>query len=247
MIKKDIVFRTDDTQSTQAKDKEKSSIRQPKIVENTPELETTNESIDDIFSQADKSIEAKKAKTLHKKKPKQEKKVKKKKKGLKRGLIEFFAISAVITLLFCGVFAFAVVETRKMVQEQFPEIKASFLAGIEDVQKEVASWEDGKLSVDEYYQKQLLLLFTIEEIDGMVDDVTDLQNFSALLTQDGFKFFDIPEEKVAEYNRLVEEYKKAKEEETQKQTETEQNIDNTVSESVSEENNNNMNGDKEND
>ena len=251
MIKKDIVFRTDDTQSKSAEEKEKSSSLQPRVVEENPAPQTLDEDVDAIFSQADASIEAKKDKSLYKKPKQKDKKAKKKKKSFKRGLAEFFAISAVVTLLFGGIFAFAIVEARKMVQEQFPEIKASFLAGIENVQKEVLSWEDSKLSVDEYYQKQLLLLFTVDEIDGMIDDVTDLQNFSAILTQDGFKFFDIPEEKVDEYNRLMEEYEKAKAEEALKQTEAEQQEtepDSVESESVSEENkNNNMNGDKEND
>ena len=251
MIKKDIVFRTDDTQSKSAEEKEKSSSLQPRVVEENPAPQTLHEDVDAIFSQADASIEAKKDKSLYKKPKQKDKKAKKKKKSFKRGLAEFFAISAVVTLLFGGIFAFAIVEARKMVQEQLPEIKASFLAGIENVQKEVLSWEDSKLSVDEYYQKQLLLLFTVDEIDGMIDDVTDLQNFSAILTQDGFKFFEIPEEKVDEYNRLMEEYEKAKAEEALKQTEAEQQEtepDSVESESVSEENkNNNMNGDKEND
>ena len=204
MIKKDIVYREDDTQSTKI---DSEPIPKSESEESSETAVKTN--VDKIFDAADSSMEATRGKKLQHRQT--ETKRKKKKKPFRKFLLEFFIVGSILTILFCGLLAFSIIEFQDRVNAQFPEMKSSFLANVEKIQKELLEWDDEDLSVDDYYQKKLLLLFTIEEIDEMIGEPQDIQNFATkIFTEDGFKFFDIPEDKLEAYNQLVEEYQEAK-------------------------------------
>ena len=204
MIKKDIVYREDDTQSKKIDSEQTQEVNSKESSD-----ETIKTSVDKIFEAADSSMQAKRGKKFQKADVLSKKS--RKKRPFRKLLLEFFIVGGILLVLFCGLLAYSIIEFQDRVNEQFPEIKSSFLANIEKIQEELLEWDDENLSVDDYYQKKLLLLFTIEEIDDMIGEPQDIQNFATkIFTEEGFKFFDIPEDKVDEYNKLVEEYQEAK-------------------------------------
>jgi hypothetical protein len=154
--------------------------------------------IDAIFSQADnemmqkkKSLEVNTQKKKHRKHP------------ILRTVFSFIAI-ALIVACFLGWL------TVKQIKEAYPQIKADLLTKVEEKQEELRAIDDNTLTKKDYYQKQILLLFTVEDLENTINDIEDIRNFSKLFHSDGkIDISLVPEDKVDEYYRLMDEYKKA--------------------------------------
>jgi hypothetical protein len=106
---------------------------------------------------------------------------------------------------------------KRMIQEAKDIISIQF----ENSREELMSMDDSELTVDEYYQKQLLLLLTPETIQEGIDNVPVTEIIAAVLKGKNIDLDLVPEDKKEEYERIMEEYEKAKAEELEQKETTE--------------------------
>ena len=183
MIQKDIVLEEkNETQHLQCKS----------------ESTTDVDEIDAIFAIADQQIADHKNKTSR-----QKEKKKKKKHPILRCILVFVLTIVLVVVLSI----YAVVDS---VKKTYPVIKQELLQQISTMQEDLMKVDDSTLSVDEYYQKKILLLFSADEIEAALEGAEDLKNLQKIL--DAVSDVDLtllPEEKVKEYEKLIAEYELA--------------------------------------
>lgn len=157
------------------------------------------DSVDSIFANADRLIDE------HKQKMKTytKKKTHKRHPILKTILQIIFWIAVVV-----GAIIWLMIESFKTA---YPQIKDSILNEIDEIQAELSQVDDSELSIDEYYQKQMLLLITSDDVDAMLSDFEDIEQIIAIIQNNGEINVELlPEDKREKYQQLVEEYEKAK-------------------------------------
>lgn len=193
MITKDIVLAEKNVQSKIAKSESIDGER------------SHRDEIDDIFESADIAMQKKTSKIKINKK--------KKKRPFLFGILKFLLITAVVIglLVFIGI---------KYTQMMYPEIKQAFITEYIYIQEELRELDDATLSEEEYYQKQILLLVTPEELDSAIDSVFDINQLKNIFNEGGtFDTSLIPQEKIDRYYELVDAYNNA----TSKKQEIEEN------------------------
>lgn len=156
------------------------------------------DNVDDIFAEADRVIAAQNKKTTlaFKEKPKKPHRVRK--------FIISFLLITIAAIVILGLF---VVDSMKA---YFPTMKMNFLTQMTDVQAQLKDLDDSELTIEQYYQKRILLLFTAEDIDNAIDSLTDIDSFTKLLElNEKHDMSLLPPDKVEEYNKLIEEYEQA--------------------------------------
>lgn len=181
-IKKDIVFTLPSTEEIKECTK--------------PEQSSTN-SIDEIFENADNQMEVRYAQ------------LKKTKKKHKRRHGIFLRIVLPLILILISIVGILTYVSIQQLQESVPVIRESLIQSVLSARKQLESTDDAQLSVDEYYQKRLLLVLSEEEITSILSnvDIDDAQN----MIQEGRLSEElIPKEKLEEYKALLKEYEKAK-------------------------------------
>ena len=157
-------------------------------------------SVDDIFANADSMMEEQKRLSSMN--------LKNKKKNKKHRFLRFLISSLIIFLMLVGILVALCIHS---VRTMYPQIKANVLEQISLVREELMSFDDSELTVDQYYQKQLLLLFTGEDFEAAIEEFEDIDGLLELLMSGGTLDLSIvSEEKVDEYKKLIEEYEKAK-------------------------------------
>ena len=164
-----------------------------------PKKEASDQEIDNIFSNADMEMENLEKKYLVKKKDRNIL------KSLKRTLI-IVGIAIVVGFIILGI------SLVYAVKSQLPKIKSSIVEQVAEARNELIKKEDEELTLEEYYQKQVFLLITPEDMASVLDEFTSKDMLKTLFTSEGTIDIDlIPEDKRDEYNKLMEEYEKAKE------------------------------------
>ena len=203
MIKKDIVLDSHEVKP------DKQPIEETNNIEDHQQI--FEESVDDVFAAADIEMENKSAELL---------KIKNKKEKKRRPFVRLLLSSTIIFLGLLIVFVVIVMREMKII---FPEMKASLVQQFAYMQENVYELDDKLLSESEYYQKQILLLMTPEEVEESIDNIIDMSKFADLLNADGQADISIiPEDKVEEYKELIRLYEEAveKEERTERTEET---------------------------
>lgn len=169
-------------------------------------------SVDAIFADADRQMadQNKQAVML----PKNEKKKK------RHPILKFIISTLIMLIVAFGALGYLM---TRAVKESLPQIKEDLMTQIVEVQDQIKSLDDDELTIDEYYQKQIILLLSPEDIQSAIDDIGNVKDLAKLFGSDGeIDVSVIPEEKIEEYNKLIEEYQKAIEEnETEYKTSTE--------------------------
>ena len=159
-------------------------------------------SVDDIFADADRMIYEQNQSLLNQNP---------KKKKRKRPLLRLLLTMCFVLLLIVGVFVGAGIYSIKTV---YPQVKAEFITQMESIQNQLTSMDDSLLTTDQYYQKQILMLFSMEDIEGVINNIEDIQNFAVLFDDDTTNDLSfVPQEKIEEYQQIIEEYQQAKQEE----------------------------------
>lgn len=159
--------------------------------------ELTNKEIDDIFANADAQMDNMEKASIYTPK-------KKKKHSLKSMLIKtgIAIIVSFIVLIGFIVYVFS---------KQLPVIKQGVLEQTMKIREDFLKSDDSKLTIDEYYQKQALLLITPEELSRELEEVDSISMLWQAINNDGNINLDlIPEDKKDEYERLQKEYEEAK-------------------------------------
>jgi hypothetical protein len=166
-------------------------------------------SVDDIFAAADKKIDQQNRSMLATTKTKNKR---------RHAILRFVLSSVIILIIIIG--AIVGIVSYKL-KQAYPSMKSNLLSQIESIQTELRETDDSTLTVDQYYQKRLLLLFSVDEIDAAINNLWDMNNFINVLENpdvDDDSF--IPQNKLQEYEQLVEEYHKAKQAEAESQVVT---------------------------
>jgi hypothetical protein len=151
--------------------------------------------IDDIFLSADKAMEEKQNEAV----------MQFRKKHRKHPILRSLIILLIIVGMVVGIIISVGVYSTKTI---FPEIKQSFISEWALQQEELLKMDDSTLTIEEYYQKQIFLLITPEELEYIIDSVVDIKNLENLLDKDMDQSL-IPPEKIEEYHRLLAEYEQA--------------------------------------
>lgn len=182
MIKKDVVF-------------DGANEQKEEIVEN---FVSPSSEVDAIFAMADKKMIDQKSKLL---------KQKDKKKRKKHPILRFVITSILILVVCFGLFIYSFVGH---VKESYPAMKQDFLQQVELLQSNLKKVDDSTLTLEEYYQKKMWLLFTTDEIEDAIENVEDLRNLQKLFDMNGSVDLTLfPEEKMEEYEKLLKEYELA--------------------------------------
>ena len=130
--------------------------------------------IDDIFANADSMMaEQKHLSSMN---------FKDKKKSKKHRFLKFLISSLIIFLMLVGILVALCIHS---VRTMYPQIKANVLEQISLVREELMSFDDSELTVDQYYQKQLLLLFTGEDFESAIEEFEDIDGLLELLMSGG--------------------------------------------------------------
>lgn len=120
--------------------------------------------------------------------------------------------NAIITVLL-GIVVFVVgiaILGAQIAKREYPQMKENFLIQVGTIQEQLRSTDDEELTVDEYYQKQLLLLLTKEDLENAINSLEDMADISQILAlSESANLTLIPEEKIDEYNRIQAEYQAA--------------------------------------
>lgn len=189
MIKKDVVYGDE----TAISDDIHNQLNQ-----NQEQEAETVDSIDDIFANADRIMcEQNQSLNFTPKRPKKR----------KHSVLKTVLGGILILVLLLVGSVFAVIQFAK---QEYPRLKETFLIHVEEFQEQLHDIDDSQLNVDEYYLKRALLLFTVEEIDLMIQNVEEIDEFPAIilrLDKDSLEL--IPPEKREAYQRLMEEYHEA--------------------------------------
>ena len=167
----------------------------------TKESNKSNNEIDAIFESAD-------TKMSEQNKPFVTKTKKRKPMRLLRIIITFFVVLILIIFATYKIFSY-------YMETAFPEIKESFLSSVEIQLEGLKEIDDSTLTVEQYYQKELLLLITVEDLENVINEFSDITKFKNILEDNKGELdsFDlIPEDKVDRYNEIIEEYERASEE-----------------------------------
>jgi len=165
------------------------------------EQEQTQESsisIDDIFAEADAEMKRQRD-ALSASPP-----VKKRRRySIRNMLLTMAALSVIV--IGCIIFV-----TISEINKLYPQMKDSLLYQVQSMQQQLLSIDDTTLTESEYYQKQLLLLFSADEIEAAIEDIEDVENFAKLFGNGEALPQDIiPKEKIEEYQALIDAYQNA--------------------------------------
>ena len=134
-----------------------------------------------------------------------------KRKKRKRYLLRFIiSIILIFVVLIGGIVALCVYSVKTM----YPTVKESILEQITMMREDLQAANDIDLTIDEYYQKQLLLLLTNEDFESALNEIDSVGEILDVLNSGNLDSSLLSEEKINEYNRLIEEYEKAKLEES---------------------------------
>ena len=157
--------------------------------------------IDAIFESADAKMSAQNSPFVAKPK-------RRKRRRLLKFALGFFVILVLIIFAACKIFSY-------YMETAFPEIKDSVLESVELQIEALNEIDNNTLTVEQYYQKQLLLLFTADDLEKALNGISDLNGLEELLEfSDGVIDAEniISDDKIDEYNKILEEYEKASEE-----------------------------------
>jgi hypothetical protein len=168
--------------------------------------EETQRAVDDIFKEADQTMATTKAKKI-KSGPRLGKN---KTNPLIKSLKEIFIVMIVFVVASCG---FGVYALFKVV----PDTKAQLVGQIQAARNELLLMDESDLTIDEYYQRKILLLITDDDVAAAVDETISLETIFKIASGKMELGIDIvPEEKRAEYEKIMEEYQQALEDEKNK-------------------------------
>lgn len=157
--------------------------------------------IDAIFESADEKMLAQSTPFAAKSK-------RKRKRRILKFALGFFVILALIIFAVSKIFSY-------YMEIVFPEIKDSILENVELQMEALNEIDDNTLTVEQYYQKQLLLLLTADDLEKALNNISEIDGLKGLL-----EFIDgeigaeniISDDKIDEYNKILSEYEKASEE-----------------------------------
>jgi hypothetical protein len=168
--------------------------------------EETQRAVDDIFKEADQTMATTKAKKI-KSGPRLGKN---KTNPLIKSLKEIFIVMIVFVVAICG---FGVYALFKVV----PDTKAQLVGQIQAARNELLLMDESDLTIDEYYQRKILLLITDDDVAAAVDETISLETIFKIASGKMELGIDIiPEEKRDEYEKIMEEYQQALENEKNK-------------------------------
>lgn len=122
------------------------------MIEANTQIKNTNSEIDDIFNQADQTMQQQKQKTQFQKK--EHKKLKK--FLLKSGLVFLLIVSLILVALWVGVIEF---------KDGYSMVRDDILTEYQRLQGLLAYKENDDLTVEEYFLKETMLLLTYDELD----------------------------------------------------------------------------------
>lgn len=184
--------------------------KQNPIEESDQNISTMND-IDKIFYESD-AIVMRKQNELNKLK---KKKQKKKMKWWKKTLICFSIIFVIFVSAVGGLLYY-------ISHVVYPEIKISFLKQYETMQQNVSQMDDNTLTLEQQYQKKLILVFDVNDINEMIDKIEDIKALEKLINlNENADLSLLPENKKEEFNAIYQEYIELKEQ-TQQSTEASQ-------------------------
>ena len=188
-IKRDVVYKDDIVHN------ERDVDRPNEIDHDDNEESSVVESVDDIFADADRIMfEQSKSLSFTPKQPKKR----------RRPILKLLICMLLVIVLILTGSVFAIV---KFAKEEYQSFKETFLIQVGEFQEQLNELDDSQLSVDEYYLKRALLLFTADEIGLILQDAEQIDGFPmVLLKLDESNLDLIPVEKREAYQALMEEY-----------------------------------------
>jgi hypothetical protein len=117
------------------------------------------------------------------------------------GLTSFLIILAGVIFVLCSL-------GNYFINEMYPSMVDSVVTQFHDAREHLVSIDDEDLTLEEYYQKQILLLVTDEDVVNAFDDALTLETFVAILIGGEDVVLDlVPADKIDEYNEIIEEYR----------------------------------------
>ena len=181
--------------------------------------ESIDREVDDIFAAADLEMNNQnKASVIQ---------FKEKKKS-KHPILRFFlpyivvVVVVIVALIYVAISSF---------NSMYVGIQQGLLSQVADIREQLLELDDDSLTIDQYYQKQIMLLLSEEDLKNAFDDIGSVEVLSQLLKSDGTIDINfIPEDKIEKYNQLIEEYQQALEDAAEA---TEGNINPEATEYVS--------------
>lgn len=182
MIKKDIVYPLNQKQSN-----------------DRPEIKSESLcGVDGIFAQADLTIaEQNKTRNIQ---PTQKKKK-------KHRLLKTILSIILVFVITCGITVYCVV---KGIEKTYPAMRETFLSQIYEMYDELENVDDSTLTTKQYYQKQILMLLSPEDIENAIISFEDFETLLQIAAGEGDMEVDLlPDEKKEEYYRILEEYQQA--------------------------------------
>jgi hypothetical protein len=160
------------------------------------EKQNEERSIDDIFMAADKAMAAQNNDIVFKSKKKK-----------KHPLLRVVLVTLFGLIVFVVGLCFFILHSIK---STYPSVKANFLTQIECARDQLIAIDDTDLTIDQYYQKKILLLFSPEDFENAINNMEDLHNISKIFkVNEDCDLTLVPKDKVDEYQKLMEEYKQA--------------------------------------
>lgn len=185
MIQKDIVYTIDATQCTEVGSDKRKST------------------VDSIFASADASMAKQWASY---KRPKQRK---------KRRPSIFLTVVIPSIIIFFSIIAFIIYGSIISLQESLPAAKTSIIEGVLQARQNLLEIDDELLTVDEYYQKRMLLLLSEDELIYLIENVVSMESIEYIAQNGTINTDLIPENKVDEFKALLKEYEEAKKAESE--------------------------------
>jgi hypothetical protein len=135
----------------------------------------------------------------------------KKKRKQRRKFRILLLVLVILAAIVSGVI-FGGIKIQNEIRQSYEEIKFSFLYQYALLQEEYKKMDDNLLTPTQCYEKQLVLLLDPKEMEQAINSIEDMDTISNLFSAQPDPGCDtslLPADKVDEYNRLIEEYRKA--------------------------------------
>ena len=160
--------------------------------------ETISHAVDEIFAAADLEIDRQnKASAIEFKE----------KKKHKHPILRLVLPLILIAVVLLGVFVYMAVG---VFNTMYSEMRSNLLSQFQVMQDELLALDDSTLTVDQYYQKQIMLLFSTEDLEKAMDSIGSIAALKQLIESGGSIDVNVlPKDKIDEYNRLIAEYERA--------------------------------------